>query len=95
MTRLFEKEVYPLEWICKVFVDRIDDNDFVTLSYLENPIEFYAERLLAMSPNSTLGLMTRAIHFCRVGQFVKARETLLKGMLPRKYLDMINNRKSL
>lgn len=79
MTRLFEKEVYPLEWICKVFVDRIDDVDFDTVSFLEHPIEFYSERLLAMSPNSTLGLMTKSIHLCRLGQFVQARETLLKG----------------
>lgn len=80
MTRLFDKEVYPLEWICKVFVDRIDDPGFVKLSYLDDPIEFYAERLLALSPNSTLGLMTKSIHLCRIGQFLQARDTLLKGL---------------
>lgn len=81
MTQLFEKEVYPLEWICKVFVDRIEDADFATVSYLTNPIEFYADRLLALSPNSTFGLMTKSIHLCRVGQFLLAKEALLKGLL--------------
>lgn len=81
MNTIFEKEVYPLEWICKVFVDRINDTDFDTISHLDKSIEFYSERLLAMSPNSTLGLMTQSIHLCQSGQFLKAKETLLKGIL--------------
>lgn len=81
MTTQFEKEVYPLEWICKVFVDHIDDTDFETIAFLDQPIEFYADRLLALSPNSTFGLMTRSIYLFRSGQYLMARDTLLKGEL--------------
>ena len=54
MAEIFTENIYPLEWICKVYLETTAGVLNADHEILEN-IGKYANRLLELSPSSTLG----------------------------------------
>lgn len=75
MFNFFPEELCPLEWICKVYCENYKINDNI-LSAIEMPIDFYAEKLENLNPNSSLAFLIKAIKAIDCEQMVKARNLL-------------------
>lgn len=71
-------EAFPLEWICKVYVEDSNGGEGVQ-AMLPSSIGSYADRLIALKPTSTLGMMTKAICLYEQNEILHAREMFLKG----------------
>eukprot|EP00092_Neocalanus_flemingeri_P033930 GFUD01036895.1.p1 GENE.GFUD01036895.1~~GFUD01036895.1.p1 ORF type:complete len:1307 (+),score=422.74 GFUD01036895.1:54-3974(+) len=54
MTEIFSENIYPLEWICKVYLEYIAGALDVDTKIF-NSIETYFTKLIELSPNSSLG----------------------------------------
>lgn len=78
MTVIYEKQVIPLEWICKVYVQKGQEFNG---SILKSDIGDYIDKLLEMNSSSVLGLMARGAYKYQLNDFVGARDVLVKGTL--------------
>lgn len=78
VVNLFTQDIYAYEWICKIFVEHYDSVKQSCLDALKNPIDFYAEKLLELNQDSSLGLFAKAIQHYQSQKFVAAREFLYK-----------------
>lgn len=72
-------EAFPLEWICKVYVEDDENGGGDASGSLPSPIVWYAERLIELKSTSTLGMMTKAICLYKQNEILHARELFLKG----------------
>ncbi|CAD7078460.1 unnamed protein product [Hermetia illucens] len=76
MTELYPREVSPLEWICKVYSENVDSSTVNLNSLLKNPIESYAEGLLNLNKNSSLGILAKAVSLYSTEKYSQARDLL-------------------
>jgi len=58
MSEIFSENIYPLEWICKVYLETTAGALDVDCKLLDN-IEIYSDKLLLLSPNSVLGSLAK------------------------------------
>lgn len=74
MTNLYPEEVYPLEWLCKLFLD-VEDirNDF-------KDVEKYANDLQALNAQSGLAALVQAHHLYQNGNYILSRELATKSL---------------
>ncbi|KAH8314396.1 hypothetical protein KR059_005330 [Drosophila kikkawai] len=80
MTASHPKDVYGYEWICKTYCENHDKpNSDLWQPELKHPIQVYAEQLLELNPNSNLALLIRALDLFAEGQFVSARQLVLRA----------------
>lgn len=82
MAEQYLNQTTQLEWICKIYIEVFyDDKEQGQLKVIvsEN-IKKYSDQLLAMSPNSTLGLMSQALWNYSQANYINSRELLLKGL---------------
>jgi superkiller protein 3 len=67
---------YPLEWICKVYLEYVTDTlDFTSTDLDERALQ-YVDRLLEKSPNSTLGKLSKGAIKWKESDFAGARDIL-------------------
>jgi superkiller protein 3 len=78
MSSVYENNVVPLEWICKVY---IENESFAISEHLKSNFGMYVERLLELNPNSVLGLMASALVKFTIGDLAGSRDILVKGKL--------------
>uniref|UniRef100_A0A1B0CTC3 Tetratricopeptide repeat protein 37 n=1 Tax=Lutzomyia longipalpis TaxID=7200 RepID=A0A1B0CTC3_LUTLO len=81
MHDLFTNDPFPLEWICKIYLESIDSstNDVLPLS-IKNKISYYIESLLVRAPNSQIGLLAKGLNMFNEGQIVESR-TIIENVL--------------
>ena len=75
MSELYPKELYPLEWICKIYCDSYNVLNFDEL--LTQPISDYVTNLLELYPNSQSGSHVKAILLVDEMNYTQARDILL------------------
>lgn len=76
MTELYPREVSPLEWICKVYSENVDSSTVNLNSLLKSPIESYADVLLNLNKNSSLGILAKAVSLYSTEKYSQARDLL-------------------
>ena len=73
MSEIFSENIYPLEWICKVYLEAtagaldVDNETF-------DSIEIYFNKLLLVSPNSSLGSLAKGAIFWKGDPTQKGRK---------------------
>ncbi|CRK95703.1 CLUMA_CG009161, isoform A [Clunio marinus] len=75
ISSVYENNVMPLEWICKIY---IENEDFPISQYLKSNFGLFVERLLELNPNSVIGLMASALVKLVIGDLGVARDILVK-----------------
>ncbi|KAK3911004.1 Tetratricopeptide repeat protein 37 [Frankliniella fusca] len=82
MAETFSKDPYPLEWICKLWVEFVAEGK--DISFIKDTIEKFVSTLEIISPAASSICMAKgAIHFCH-SEFLKAREELSKAVLSKQ-----------
>lgn len=76
MTIIYNNNVVPLEWICKIY---IENETFAISENLKANFGIYVERLLELNANSVLGLMASGLVKFAIGDLASARDILVKG----------------
>ncbi|XP_026288453.1 tetratricopeptide repeat protein 37 [Frankliniella occidentalis] len=78
MAETFSKDPYPLEWICKLWVEFVAEGK--DIGFIKDTIEKYVNTLEIVCPAaSSVSMAKGAMHFCR-SELVKAREELNKAL---------------
>ena len=77
MIKIYEKNSIPLEWICKIFIEKGEEFENDVLDF---DIEIYITKLLELNSTSILGLMASGSYKFKKEDFVGARDVLVKGM---------------
>ncbi|XP_062562962.1 tetratricopeptide repeat protein 37 isoform X2 [Armigeres subalbatus] len=76
MNNRFCNDIYPLEWICKVYAENlVPEPQLQTL--LETPLSTLFDKAILLNPTSPLALVARGILYHRSGE-VKQAEIMLK-----------------
>lgn len=83
MIEIYDKQISPLEWICKVFVEKHQE---LENNILKSDIGEYIGKLLEMNSTSVFGLMARGAHKYQLEDYVGARDVLLKGLFFFKFI---------
>lgn len=77
MIETFNKDPYPLEWICKLWVEFVAEGR--DISMLKDSISEYVNKLQSLNATaSSINMALGAIHYCQL-ELIKAREELSKG----------------
>lgn len=76
MTNVYNSNLVPLEWICKIY---IENETFKISENLKANFGIYVERLLELNANSLLGLMASGLVKSAIGDLASARDILVKG----------------
>lgn len=78
MAETFSKDPYPLEWICKLWVEFVAEEKNIGL--LKDSINKYVSRLELVGPSAGSSIfMARGAIYLVDGELGKAREELTKG----------------
>uniref|UniRef100_A0A1B0DNB2 Uncharacterized protein n=1 Tax=Phlebotomus papatasi TaxID=29031 RepID=A0A1B0DNB2_PHLPP len=73
MHDLFKNDNYPLEWICKIYVESFDAA-YCLPSGITDKISYYIESLLEKYPTSSIGLLSKGLNLLNEGMVIEARE---------------------
>ncbi|XP_037886996.1 tetratricopeptide repeat protein 37 isoform X1 [Glossina fuscipes] len=73
---LYPKDIYAYGWICKIYCDNYEKNQFIAFDGLTQSVDFYASKLLELNENSYLGLVVKAIDSYNTQQYVTSRQLL-------------------
>uniref|UniRef100_A0A182QN41 Tetratricopeptide repeat protein 37 n=1 Tax=Anopheles farauti TaxID=69004 RepID=A0A182QN41_9DIPT len=71
----FPNDIYPLEWICKLYSERIVPEEQLT-SLLPHKLEDYLTRAVTIGPNSSTALLAKGKFLYNAGQLVEAERIL-------------------
>ncbi|XP_037044257.1 tetratricopeptide repeat protein 37 [Bradysia coprophila] len=95
-------EIYPddptaYEWICKMYVDKIDDDSFDIQAHLKLPILEYITHLMSIG-RTAIPLLANAVYLIKEkNEFIESRNILneVNGLRPdwfscQKYLALVN-----
>ncbi|XP_055603206.1 tetratricopeptide repeat protein 37 [Uranotaenia lowii] len=74
----FQNDIYPLEWICKVFVEKLVDESWLKQTLHDN-IELYVDAALAIKGDSVLALVAKGMLHYENQNFKQAEEVLKKA----------------
>ncbi|XP_053680924.1 tetratricopeptide repeat protein 37 [Anopheles nili] len=74
----FPNDIYPLEWICKLYSERIIPEEQLT-SLLTHDLAVYLERAVAVAPSSAIALLTQGKFLFDRGQLVEAERVLRRA----------------
>lgn len=77
MAETFSKDPYPLEWICKIWVEFLAEGKDITL--IKDSISKCMITLESLSPSSSAVHMASGASHYYNGELLKAREGLTKG----------------
>lgn len=76
MNEMYSKDSFPLEWICKIISEMETFSE--AQSFLLHPVSIYIERLLEINPNSSVGLLAKAVLLYKEeNDLIAARDILL------------------
>ncbi|XP_050089380.1 tetratricopeptide repeat protein 37 [Anopheles aquasalis] len=78
MHERFSNDMYPLEWICKLYTEKIVPKERLA-ELLPLPIEVYVDRALAIAPDSALVLLTKGKILFAAGQIAEAEAVLKRA----------------
>jgi len=78
MHRMSPESNYPLEWICKVYLEWASGTLEFERAELQDPSPYY-EQLLKSNSNSTLGKLARGAHLCLCGSLDEGIQELARG----------------
>ncbi|ETN60838.1 tetratricopeptide repeat protein 37 [Anopheles darlingi] len=84
MHERFSNDVYPLEWICKLYTEKIVPRERLK-ELLPHAVEVYVDRALAIAPDSALVLLTKGKLLFAAGRIAEA-EVVLKRANDQKPL---------
>ncbi|XP_065092594.1 tetratricopeptide repeat protein 37 [Ochlerotatus camptorhynchus] len=77
MYNRFQGDIYPLEWICKVYAEKlIEEERMKTL--VDRPFYTYFDAAIQLNPESALALVARGIRYYREGELKQAEAMLSK-----------------
>lgn len=79
MHLLYDDDILPLEWICKVYNESYVECTVLSESIEDNVKEF-CEKLLKIQENSGMGLFTKAVLLFKEGRISEAEQILRKGL---------------
>ena len=77
MHEVFPKTAYPLEWVCKVYLEWVTDTLDFESEDLEN-VSVYIGKLLELNASSTLGKLSQCAYLWKQGSTSEAKEALTK-----------------
>lgn len=80
MQSLYESNIYPLEWICKVYVELVIENN-PTVNVFADKMEPYCHKLSSLQENATMVIFTQAVDAFKSENYMEARDDLKKGKL--------------
>lgn len=73
MAESFKNDPFPLEWICKIFIENMKTKAIPNVKeVLQKDIKEYIETLYQLNPKSILGLITKGVHHFNEGEFFEA-----------------------
>ncbi|XP_011495670.1 PREDICTED: tetratricopeptide repeat protein 37 [Ceratosolen solmsi marchali] len=72
MHKIFNQDIYPLEWICRVY----SEYSITYYTYKDIDITVYYETLLDHDPESLLGYFAKAVYFYEIKNLIDARNIL-------------------
>jgi len=79
MSEIFSENIYPLEWICKVYLEAtagaLDVNNDIFDS-----IEIYFNKLLLVSPNSSLGSLAKGALFWKLKSYKECIQVMKSSL---------------
>ncbi|KAJ1530355.1 hypothetical protein ONE63_005267 [Megalurothrips usitatus] len=82
MAETFSKDPYPLEWICKLWVESVAERR--DLSLMKDSISKVVSTLESISPSaSSVSMATGAVHYCN-SQLLSARDELTKAVTSKQ-----------
>uniref|UniRef100_A0A1A9WAC9 Tetratricopeptide repeat protein 37 n=1 Tax=Glossina brevipalpis TaxID=37001 RepID=A0A1A9WAC9_9MUSC len=76
----YPEDIYAYEWICKIYCENYENNQFMAADNLTYPIDFYGSKLLSLNENSYLGLVVKAVGLYNTQQYVASRELLYHAL---------------
>lgn len=79
MHLLYEDDILPLEWICKVYNECYIECNILSESIEEN-VKQFCEKLVKIQENSGMGLFTKAVLLFKQGNISEAEQLLRKGL---------------
>uniref|UniRef100_A0A182VQN4 Tetratricopeptide repeat protein 37 n=1 Tax=Anopheles minimus TaxID=112268 RepID=A0A182VQN4_9DIPT len=74
----FPNDIYPLEWICKLYSERTVPEDSLT-SLLTHQLEHYLDRAVTVGPNSPTALLAKGKFLFDAGQLAEAERMLKRA----------------
>uniref|UniRef100_A0A1A9UF77 Tetratricopeptide repeat protein 37 n=1 Tax=Glossina austeni TaxID=7395 RepID=A0A1A9UF77_GLOAU len=77
---LYPKDIYAYGWICKIYCDNYEKDQFIAFDGLTQSVDFYASKLLDLNENSYLGLVVKAIDLYNAQQYVASRQLLCHAL---------------
>lgn len=78
MHLLYEDDILPLEWICKVYNESYIEHTVISES-IEDNVKQLCEKLLKIQENSGMGMFTKAVLSFKEGNISEAEGLLRKG----------------
>ncbi|XP_057320439.1 SKI3 subunit of superkiller complex protein [Microplitis mediator] len=81
----YPRELYPLEWICRVYAEQVVLENYDTIEDIA--IDLYYQSLLDLDSNSYLAIFAKAMHYYQNNNYVESRDLLYQVVtLHQKYL---------
>lgn len=77
MYNRFQSDIYPLEWICKVYAEKLIEEERMQ-ALVDTPYCTYFDAAVRLNPESALALVARGILYHRVGELKQAEAMLSK-----------------
>ncbi|XP_052869368.1 tetratricopeptide repeat protein 37 [Anopheles cruzii] len=79
MHERFPNDIFPLEWICKMYIERIVPEGRLA-ELLPHPLEVYVDRALIIAPNCAAALLAKGrLHFA-AGRLLEAERALKRAI---------------
>ncbi|KAJ6641678.1 Tetratricopeptide repeat protein 37 [Pseudolycoriella hygida] len=74
----YPEDAHAYEWICKIYVDKIDDESFDIERHLQQPIMEYITKLMVVS-RSAIPLLANAVYLVKEkNEFIESRNILIE-----------------
>lgn len=79
MHSIYESTIYPLEWLCKIYVElSIEDNSLA--DKFDEEMDKYCAKMIVMQPDAVMVVFVKGVQLFRAKKYVEARDELKKGI---------------
>lgn len=77
MLQIYENEVYPLEWICRIYYELATSDDLSMIEQLEDSIDNYLDEILSLDEGCVAALMAKAVSEFYKREYISTRDLLI------------------
>ena len=82
MSALYRKTVYPLEWICRVYLELNDSpEESETFAKIDDVILVVTDQIIDLHPNSGLGHIAKGLKLTKSNKFDEGKLALQHGII--------------